>query len=239
MSAATELTLPFAGSVRALDGLPCRAYAAQANVPVDFVEPAGWLTSAEQQSMPRACSGERRREWLGGRLLVKQILLDEGLVDDPCEVEVMADLRGRPSVRRTGCASPLGDCSITHKRGRVAALFTPDAHYRVGIDLEQVSSNFARLESCFMNADDDTSSPSDRALNAAVGWTLREGFSKATGQAFAVLFDGLRCSRDGARWLIQHPSGAVAQGVVEEGRGWITAWVSIRTCILMSMGVFA
>jgi 4'-phosphopantetheinyl transferase len=93
---------------------------------------AGWLSVAERQRLNAISAPRRRQEFLAGRWLVRQVLV-QSQGGEPGQWALSAPLHGPPAVER-GCGAQPLHISISHSADRVACAVAP---VPVGIDIEQ------------------------------------------------------------------------------------------------------
>ena len=159
-------------------------------------------------ALPPHAIEQRRRQFLHGRLLARQLL-------SPGSWRIERDGDGRPVVRAAdGARGP--DLSISHSGGWVAAALA--AHGRVGIDVEtpRRMSDAGSIAEAYL-------SPAERRAVMVEGepallafWTMREAIAKLAGGGIAVALalDGAAlpggrdatCRGDGTTgpWVMAH-----------------------------------
>jgi phosphopantetheine--protein transferase-like protein len=181
---------------------------------------AHWLTRAERVKLASFRNANRRRSWLAGRVLAKQLVLDcgaAGLVE-PTDIEIAEEAAVRPAfVSRLSAlglpAAPVGRAqrpsvrvrgvqqpwclSISHTDTAAAAAVSLDPGVSVGVDLAQ-SDRFARgfLEVWFSHREQQQLAAAD-PLEIAARWAVKEAVYKAAqrGESFAPRSIEVLCDR--------------------------------------------
>lgn len=153
-----------------------------------------WLTADEQEHLAQLHHPARRRAWLGGRLLTKQLILDS--VGDmlPSMIQVYSrDGLGRATRPRVLVEGQLQDwsLSIAHSDRSVLVAMALTPGYHVGVDLvplRPLGDGFAALwltsrEQAQVRRGGSRAEPH----LAATLWAMKEAFYKATntGERFA------------------------------------------------------
>lgn len=149
---------------------------------------SAYLTESEAAEYGELRHPLRRREWLGARVCLKRMVIQQGRVDDPRRCAVVKDPRGRPRLvfASEPDAGVVGDCSLSHKGRFVCAATASAVGSRIGVDIEEVSPRLRRLAEQFAH-DRDTllgARPTDERL--AILWALKEACSKVVGRGLAM-----------------------------------------------------
>ncbi len=138
-------------------------------------------------------NAKRRSEWIAGRLLLKQALMEAwGESRQFSEIEIASGFNRQPWI---ASPSPFAtSVSLTHSNGWAFAAVTPASH-PVGIDVEVISEG--RLEAmkrdtvlCEVGLEDE-SALERQALRLTVAWTAKEALSKIFGCGLGVSFKAL------------------------------------------------
>jgi len=154
-----------------------------------------FLTALEHEEYARLRHPLRRREWLGARVCLKVMLMQQRRVGDPLHCAVVKDARGRPRLAFLPEA-PAGvayDCSLSHKGRFVCACVARAAGIKVGVDIEEVSPRLLRLAHAFANDRDvliDSRSAEERL---AILWTLKEACTKVVGRGLGMALRDVTC----------------------------------------------
>jgi phosphopantetheinyl transferase (holo-ACP synthase) len=152
-----------------------------------------WLVGAERAELAMLSDERRRSEWLAGRWVAKQLLVQAGMANGASDVEICSrDARRRPSRPRIRIAGrPLvGSLSIAHTAKGAMAVLATSEQLAVGVDLVDLAdvvsliatgggSGFARLwftplERCWI--------ATDRLRRTATLWGIKEAVYKACQQ---------------------------------------------------------
>lgn len=149
---------------------------------------ARFLTPEEQEEYGRLGHPWRRREWLGARVCLKEMLVRRGWIADPIECRIVKDARGRPRLWFRPGLPPAAvyDCSLSHKARWACACVSSTAGTRVGVDVERVSPRLARLAGAFVHDRDSLIWRRPPEVELTVLWVLKEACSKAVGLGLAV-----------------------------------------------------
>ena len=156
----------------------------------------GFLAEPEQAEYAELRHPLRRREWLGARVCLKLMAVDQGLVGAPLDCAVIKDPRGRPRLVFTPglVTDVVADCSLSHK-GRFACAATASAlgvadrrRYRRRSPLACAGSprQFAHERDRLLG-----SHPEDERL--AILWALKEACSKVVGRGLAMALREVAC----------------------------------------------
>jgi phosphopantetheinyl transferase (holo-ACP synthase) len=149
-----------------------------------------WVGAAERAELLMLTDERRRNEWLAGRWVAKQLLIQAGMAEGPADIEICSrDVRRRGSRPRIQVAGrPVGNTlSIAHtSKGTIAALAASEQQL-VGVDLVDLADvaalfakrrgrGFARLwftplERCWIAM--------DRTRRTATLWGIKEAIYKA------------------------------------------------------------
>ncbi len=149
-----------------------------------------FLTDQERAEYQRCKAAVRRREWLGSRIILKQILLEENIIHTPTDCLIEKDCFGRPRVSLVKDNSVLG-CSISHKSGLAAACLSLVPKADVGIDVETVTSRPFRLREAFSTGNDLLRGQMSPDAYYTVLWAVKEAVSKVMGLGMAADFKRL------------------------------------------------
>ncbi len=155
-------------------------------------EVEAWLTRGERAELATWHDETRRRVWLVGRILAKELILTKGgQGSSPAAIEILSlDADGRPTRPRIAfdSAPKSWSLSIAHtERGVLVALAARD-DVSIGVDLapgEPLAENFIRL--WFTPAEQQWLREADAPSLASVLWASKEALYKAlnAGESFA------------------------------------------------------
>ncbi len=155
---------------------------------------ARYLSANERRQFDELVHVGRRSEWLGARICLKRMLLEQSWIDRPSQCELRKDSRGRPwLVGLRGARLPeTVDCSLSHQgRWACASLSTQGA--RIGVDVEPVSSRLVRLAEMFVGQRDRPGAWHSLERRLTILWTLKEAASKALGLGIGVGLSEVVC----------------------------------------------
>jgi phosphopantetheinyl transferase len=157
---------------------------------------ASVLHRAEHEQYAELGHPGRRREWLGARACLKQLLLDHGCISEPTHCAIEKDLKGRPSLAFDAetAVGAISDCSLAHKSRFACACASSDAKTRVGVDIEKVSRRLTELSDAFVNPRDTAASTRSDEERLTVLWALKEACAKAVGEGLAIGLSTVVCS---------------------------------------------
>ena len=189
---------------------------------------AGYLTSAEAVEYAELRHPLRRREWLGARVCLKLMALQQGRIGDPRQCAVVKDPRGRPRLvfAAESAAAVVPDCSLSHKSRFVCAATSSAVGSRVGVDIEEVSPRLRRLADQFAH-DRDTllgSRPAEERL--AILWALKEACSKVVGRGLAMALRAVTCQE-----IAPGRHRVVTGGLELSGRHTVHRGYAIALCV--------
>ncbi len=207
--------------------------------------PETWLSTAEREEYARWRDAGRRREWLGGRWLVKGMIQSALAESSPerapagCdEIEVLSrDAAGRGRPPRALVAGRLlpWHVSLAHHGGVVCAVVSTAPGLRVGIDV--VSTEALNRRACVCGPWFTVRerrwlqhSP-DRQL-AGTLWAVKEAVFKATNRGDPFLPERIEVGRravDRYTWTRDDlPQGADDSLIVSRRAGFIVAVALVR-----------
>ncbi|MEO1554835.1 MAG: beta-ketoacyl synthase N-terminal-like domain-containing protein [Pseudomonadota bacterium] len=181
--------------------------------PTGFLEDAGgiWtrvlaatiLSAAERETFA-GLSGKRRRDWLIGRIALKEaarahIMMQQGLSLLPADLEIDYDPQGRPVLRperpmHLGVTGLMPEITLTHTGGAAVAAVGP-AGQLIGIDMEQpagiapdllsegafLPEELARLGIAVQQTQAQAQA-ADKVTELLVGWCAKEAAAKMLGE---------------------------------------------------------
>ncbi len=183
---------------------------------------ARFLTPGEREQYAMLRHPSRRRQWLGARVCLKEMLVRRGSLSDPTECEIVKDGKGRPRL----CFQPglprtaVYDCSLSHKARFACACASGVARTRVGVDIEQVSPRLVKLAGAFVSDRDSLVGERPPEERLAVLWSLKEACSKAVGLGLGIRLADVICEETAeGRHHIRIKDGPVlrARHLVHEG----------------------
>lgn len=131
-------------------------------------------------------SETRRRERLTACALL-ETLTGNG------QPQIGHDKSGKPDIDN-------GSISISHTRGYCALLYSPEAHRRLGIDIEWTSSRVERVTSYFMRDDEEAATLADKLLN----WSAKETCYKYFSEQDLKYFEMRVTRKDGHTLLVEN-----------------------------------
>lgn len=165
-------------------------------------EASGWLSLAEHQRLAAFTVEKRRRDWLLGRLNLKNLLISAvehrfGSRPEPRDIEILREPSGAPFARvssapSTACPWPAGarlpvslSNSHSHAHALGAVVWTDDDHKRaiaVGVDLEHVEPRSEGFVNDFLTAPERAfcaaGGSADRDRRANLVWSAKESVLK-------------------------------------------------------------
>jgi phosphopantetheinyl transferase len=159
---------------------------------------ARWLSPGEREVLERLAHPHRRESWMGGRLLGKQLLLNEVLRaperDDgvgPEQIEIHSlDVLGRPTRPRVTVRGRLQPwhLSIAHTHRSVLVAVSCSSRLSVGVDVTGVSSSSSGFRELWLTAAERRwcENTQDPRLVSTL-WAIKEALYKAAnrGERFA------------------------------------------------------
>jgi phosphopantetheinyl transferase len=142
-----------------------------------------WLTDVEKETYAELKAERRRQEWLIGRRLAKELIL-EAMTDmplNPRDVEISSrdglGRRTRPRIVIAGRAQPWS-LSIAHSDDLVLVALSTDARVSLGVDIVPVQSwTKASLESWFTETERQWMETG--AMRPSTVWAVKEAVYKA------------------------------------------------------------
>jgi phosphopantetheinyl transferase len=163
----------------------------QAEVASDRLDPAGFLTPAEQATFSGFSFPKRRLDWLGGRLAAKAAAL--AWAGQPVTAAGLAEWQvtsapdGRPGLQRVGTpAAPAPELSISHSHGIAAALVMTERP--CGLDLQKVTDTVLRVRERFCSASEaallragGVETEAREAVRLTLLWAAKEALRKERG----------------------------------------------------------
>ena len=148
----------------------------------------------EYAVMKAAC---RKGEWLSARVALKNMLMDQNLIESPTDCQTEKDRYGRPhlSIYKKGISIIL-NCSISHKNGLAAICISCFPEMRVGIDIEAISERPLRVRRAFINGSDSLTGIEELKENYTILWACKEAASKVMGRGMLMDFKKLTVKGD-------------------------------------------
>jgi phosphopantetheinyl transferase len=148
--------------------------------------PSGWLAPGEQQRAAEIRSSQRALQWLSGRWLAKQLLLQ--LVGDadltPCELHIESrdgrELGTRPRVYREGRLQSW-QLSISHSSKFVYVAASTDEDHRVGVDVTPRQTLSPAFQRFWLAREERAWCRRQGDQQACTLWSLKESWFKAVG----------------------------------------------------------
>jgi phosphopantetheinyl transferase len=162
---------------------------------LEGMAPEIYLSGEEKRTLGGILNARRRREWLGARVCLKLMLLEEGLADDPAAVDVVKDGRQRPRAVLTGrvTAAEAFDCSLSHAGDWAMAALTRVPGLAIGADIEHVSARASALKDRFSGPQDLLLVDQGDDYYYTALWSIKEAASKAVGEGLAAGFREMAC----------------------------------------------
>ncbi|MDY7034972.1 MAG: 4'-phosphopantetheinyl transferase superfamily protein [Thermodesulfobacteriota bacterium] len=156
-----------------------------------------FLTGYEKTEYAVMKTAGRKREWLGARIALKKMLMDQNLIDSPMDCQTEKDRYGRPhlSIYKKGISIIL-NCSISHKNGLAAICIGCLPETRVGIDIEAISERPWRVRRAFINGSDSLAGIEELKENYTILWACKEAASKVMGRGMLMDFRKLTVKGD-------------------------------------------
>ncbi len=194
------------------------------------------LTEAEVALLCSFGAAKRRREWLGGRVALKSLVLRhlEQSKLTPRDVVVTRAESGAPDLHIDAVTDLPPKISVSHSHGRVVALLL-DGHAggRIGVDVERI----APRKSAFL---DRVLGKGERRDVFAPGvvlddevtlrWSLKEAAAKSMGRGLFDIspreIEIVRVERDGSATFALH--GAGERRNQEIGGRELSGWAEVR-----------
>lgn len=150
-----------------------------------FFSELHWLSISEDNFLQTLRFPKRRDEWLAGRWLAKNLLLQgsKSLSNAQMnEIAIEKNADGSPFVNWKGTILP-GSISISHRSGIIAAAWTSCPDFRIGIDLELVEPKaISFIEDYFTNTEIETvlnQELEEQACISSLIWSAKEAVMKA------------------------------------------------------------
>jgi malonyl CoA-acyl carrier protein transacylase/phosphopantetheinyl transferase len=216
--------------------------------PPGFLEDAGgiWMRvlaatvlSASERATWRALTGpaRRRRDWLMGRLALKEaarafLLARDGVALLPADLVIVTTPEGKPRLDAGALAArglgALPELSLSHSAGAALAVAAPPGQ-AVGIDMEQLGAASPELlaEGAFSPAEQGLLGPASPESLLA-GWCAKEALAKALGEGLAGRPRAFVLSAfDGTRARIVAPSGSMHDVTLARQGGTVMALARI------------
>jgi len=150
--------------------------------------PEDFLTPSERDRYVLLGGPKRRKEYLGARICLKEMLLKEEVIKNPRECRIDKDRWGRPYITFLKELDRNFDCSISHKGDYALAAVTDQAGMRIGVDIEPTSERLYRLRQAFVNEGDLVWRDERGDLFYALCWAAKEAASKAIGLGMMLDF---------------------------------------------------
>jgi len=184
-----------------------------------------FLTEQEKENHANLKSPKRRKEWLSSRVALKQILMDLGRIESPCECLVKKDQFGCPHINLVKKSpSATVNCSISHKNGFASVCLSWGAEIKLGIDMECVSEKPFKLRRAFSHADDLLTSIKDAKEYYTVLWACKEAASKVIGMGLLKdLKDLIVEADDDGRFAVFEKGRTVSRGTYDFVQGFVVA----------------
>jgi phosphopantetheinyl transferase len=127
------------------------------------------LTRREQGSYAAFGSESRKKQWLGSRLIVKELMQTRA-------IEFCYDEYGKPRL-----AGHPGSLSVSHSGDFSAVAFSMD--HEVGIDIEKIRDRIVRVQSRFLSAEEESMIGTESRLEKLyVLWGAKESLYKMIGR---------------------------------------------------------
>lgn len=128
------------------------------------------LSKEEKRTLDKLLSGKRYLQWLGSRVLIKELLETDEYV------ELMSDEQGKPVFQTLPYY-----LSITHSDEYAGVIISKE--FQVGIDIEKIHPKIERIAHRFMNIEDmDTLSFEYEVEQMYVYWCAKEALYKLYGK---------------------------------------------------------
>ncbi|MCE0505819.1 acyltransferase domain-containing protein [Roseivivax sp. GX 12232] len=226
--------------------------------PRGFLEDAGgiWarvlaatVLSEEERAQFAGLTGKRRRDWLMGRIALKEaargwFAAEQGVLLLPADIPVVSDAQGRPRIApdrpsTLGITGPMPEVSLAHAGGAALAAVGP-AGLPLGVDLETPQGLAPELlaEGAFAPGELALLGVSDPAQPEAAprllsGWCAKESAAKLLGEGLTGrprAFVLTACDAPGGRAEIRTPDGsAVAVRLAQSGGLVMALALSVRS----------
>jgi len=166
-----------------------------------------WFETRDLAEYATLAKRDRRVEWLASRVVLKRILMEDGLLESPLHAHIRKNAKGAPHVvvynPDTGHYARL-HCSLSHKGHLALAAYSRNPRMRVGIDIERRSWRLARLRREFVHEFDlMTVEKSDSTGSLTALWAFKEAATKLLGVGMAYGFAKIQCR--------ENPAGGVCE----------------------------
>lgn len=120
------------------------------------------FSRSEEEFMQRVTNEDRRTQWMASRVLLKNVLNTTSFVD------IYVDQYGRPEMQNFDYRM-----SISHARDYSAVILS--RRYTVGVDVESLRHDMARLKHKFMRPDELEAMPPEHSLAyVLLHWSAKE-----------------------------------------------------------------
>jgi phosphopantetheine--protein transferase-like protein len=157
-----------------------------------LADPDRYLGAQEKEIYQKLKFPKRKSEWLGARLVLKDLIraVDKRSGDrEVNEIEVLNENSGAPYLAVSGGRGNPGKVSLSHSNGYVLCAYSPD-DIQFGIDLELVESRSTEFVADFFTPgefDQVTKLPSDeQEIFITVIWSGKESALKALSSGLRV-----------------------------------------------------
>jgi len=163
---------------------------------VEALDLAGWFEPRDLDEYGTLKHRGRRVEWLASRVVLKQMLMEDGLLESPPHAHIRKNAKGAPHVviynPDTGFYARLC-CSLTHKGPLAAAAYSRNPKTRIGFDIEKRSWRLARLRREFVHENDLMADVNDSTGGFTALWAFKEAATKLLGVGMAYGFSKIQC----------------------------------------------
>src|SRR5438067_1875775 len=158
-----------------------------------------WLAPSERDTHARLAVPKRRREWLAGRVIAKELVRRRHGLHGAAALRRIAieapqegPSKGKPRYRIDDAPGAF-DLSISHSGDVAIAALAVSEDERIGIDVEQIAPREASFEELALSPHerDDIAGLSGeaRALAITERWVLKEALAKALGTGLRLHVD--------------------------------------------------
>ncbi|NES94064.1 MAG: acyltransferase domain-containing protein [Desertifilum sp. SIO1I2] len=148
------------------------------------------LTPTERETWYRFPPGNRRKDWLLGRIAAKDVIRqwaaeDWGVALSPIDIEIGTTDLGKPFAEIPLLDTILPDLSIAHTQGEAIAILAADAE-SIGVDLERLDArrDWSLLQGAFSESEQmllQSLSTAQQTTALLTFWCAKEAAAKAAG----------------------------------------------------------
>jgi len=183
---------------------------------IDLTDPYSFLGEQEKEFYQRLKFPKRKGEWLGARLVIKDLIRaadNRWKHKEFQEIEVLNDKSGAPYLVISGGQGHPGRVSLSHSNGYVLCAYSPD-DISVGVDLELIEPRPNEFAEDFFTEGEfeqiEKLDIAERNLFVTVIWSSKESVLKALSSGLRVDTRSVEVILPG---LIVHNAGWTSLGL--------------------------